>query len=97
MGTTIIGCATDRQLGPGGGFERRLTWPRDLRKSVRTEDAEMEWSGKVSFKGRAAVALKDLSSCVIIILFLPRTDKECVNYVRQDVFRISSGVQLPLL
>lgn len=68
MGTTIGGCATDRQLGPGGGFERRLTWPRDLRKSVRTEDAEMEWSGKVSFKGRAAVALKDLSSCVIIII-----------------------------
>lgn len=25
MGTTIGGCATDRQLGPGGGFERRLS------------------------------------------------------------------------
>lgn len=80
MGTTIGGCATDRQLGPGGGFERRLTWPRDLRKSVRTEDAEMEWSGKVSFKGRAGqLLLLKIYPLVLLLLYLPRTDKECVN------------------
>lgn len=57
------------QVGDSRGDFQRLTWLRDLRKSVRTEEEEeMEWSGKVSFKGRAAVALKDLSSCVIITI-----------------------------
>lgn len=55
------------QVGDSRGDFQRLT--RDSRKSVRTEEEEeMEWSGKVSFKGRAAVALKDLSSCVIITI-----------------------------
>lgn len=68
------------QVGDSRGDFQRLTWPRDLRKSVRSEDAEMEWSGKVSFKGRAGqLLLLKIYPLVLLLLYLPRTDKECVN------------------
>lgn len=61
--------ATDRQLGPGGGFERRLP-KTDMAKGFTKVSQNGGCGDGVVWKGegRAAVALKDLSSCVNIII-----------------------------